>query len=271
LWQDIDTSLAQEKDAAILMLRQAMSDDRALVAKGIMTQAEYDQEWYLSVEAAIRGAYYGELLAKAGKDGRITRVPFDPVLPVDTDWDLGVDDETTIWFSQSLRSGEVRVIDYVHGSDQGLPFYWRVLQERQRTEGYVYGTHWAPHDIQVREMGTGKSRRETAASLGLAFRVTPHVGVADGINAVRVILPRCWFDEDKCADGLEALRQYRKGWHEKYQQFTDEPLHNWASHGADAFRGLAVRHRTPETPRTRAREPFDPRPGTGPGTGWLGG
>jgi hypothetical protein len=236
-----------------------------------MTQAEYDQEWYLSVEAAIRGAYYGEAMAKAMKDGRITRVPFDPMVPVDTDWDLGMDDETTIWFSQSVRSGEVRLIAYVHGADQGLPYYWRLLQELQRERGYVYGTHWAPHDIEVREMGTGKSRRETAASIGLAFRVTPGLSVADGINAARMLLPRCWFDEEKCADGLESLRQYRKGWHEKHQQFTDEPVHNWASHGADAFRGLAVRHKTPETVKPRPRLPFDARPGMGPGTGWLGG
>jgi len=269
LWQDIDHSLQTEEDAAITMLRQAMEDDRALVTKGIMTQEEFDQEWYLSTEAAIRGAYYGKLIAQARRDGRITRVPFDPMLPVDTDWDLGIDDETAIWFSQSLRSGEVRLIDYVHGHDAGLDAYWRLLQDRQRERGYVYGEHWAPHDIEVREMTTGKTRKEIARAMGLTFKVTPKLSLADGINAVRMLLPRCWFDEERCAEGLEALIQYQKGWNEHTQQFTDDPIHSWASHGADACRGLAVRHRTPEAAKPRQRQMFEPR--TSAGTGWMAG
>ena len=121
VWQDVEGSLETETDATTTLLRQAVEDDRALIAKGLMTQEEFDQEWYLSSDAAIKGAYYTALLTAARKDGRITRVPYDPALPVDTDWDLGISDNMTIWFSQSLRSGEVRLIDYYEHSGEGIP------------------------------------------------------------------------------------------------------------------------------------------------------
>ena len=181
---------------------QAMHDDRQLITKSLMTQAEYDQEWYLSIDAAIKGAYYTAELTQARQDGRITRVPYDPALPVDTDWDLGVGDSTAIWFSQSLRSGEVRVIDYYEASGEGLPHYARVLKDR----GYVYGQHWAPHDIAVREFSSGKSRLDIAASLGIPFQIVPQLPLDDGVNAVRLLLPRCWFDVQKCEAGLEVSR-----------------------------------------------------------------
>ena len=144
-----------------------------------MTQEEFDQEWFLSTDAAIKGAYYTTPLAAARTEGRITRVPYDAALPGDTDWDLGIGDSTAIWFSQSLRSGEVRLIDYYEASGEGLLHYVSVLRDRR----YVYGTHHAPHDITVRELGTGKSRLETAKSLGLTFaeeratkEIWPHRG-----------------------------------------------------------------------------------------------
>ncbi len=271
LWQDVDASLAQEDDAAIVMIRQAIADDVKLVGKGIMTQEEFDQEWHLSTEAAIKGSYWGKLIAQARKDGRITRVPFDPAIPVDTDWDIGVDDATAIWFTQSLaKSREVRVIDYLTGSEQGLEYYIRQLKERADERGYTYGEHWGPHDIEVTEFGTGKTRLETARRLGLRFKVTKKLSLADGIAAVRQLLPRCYFDEDRCRDGIDALTHYRKTWSDKYQQFTDEPVHDWSSHPADAFRGLAVRHKTPEDkPKP---PPVRPAFRGGPsGHSWMGG
>ena len=120
-----------------------------------------------SFEAAVKGSIYANELAEARKDGRVTAVPHDPILPVDTDWDLGVGDATAIWFSQSLRSGEVRLIDYYESSGEGLPHYAALL----RGKPYVYGKHWAPHDIRVRELASGRSRLETAASLGIRFKV----------------------------------------------------------------------------------------------------
>ncbi len=266
VWQDIDESLATEHDAATLMLSQAMEDDRALIAKSLMTQEEFDQEWFLSTDAAIRGAYYTAQLAAARTDGRITRVPHDPALPVDTDWDLGIGDATAIWFSQSLRTGEVRVIDYYEHSGEGLPHYVQVLRDK----GYVYGQHWAPHDIQVRELGTGKSRLETAKNHGIAFQIVPNIGLNDGIHAVRLLLPRCWIDEAKCRVGLEALTFYRKVYNERVQAFTERPEHSWASHGADAFRMLAVRHKPPKKKRERRRRPFEARPRTRHSAlGWM--
>lgn len=249
VWQDIGESLATESGPTITALQRAMEDDRKLIIQGVMTQAEFDQEWYLSPEAAIKGAFYLKEMGAAKQAGRITRVPYDPALPVDTDWDLGMDDLLTIWFSQSLRAGEVRLIDYYETADKGLP---EVIGEL-RQKPYVYGTHWGPHDISVRELGTGKSRLAVAAANGVKFSITPrlHGGgeagleVSEGIKAVRLFLPRCWFDEERCARGLETLRHYKSAWNKQLGEFTGVPVHDWASHGADAFRGLAVRHKVP--------------------------
>lgn len=276
-WQDVDVSLATEADAATMMLRHAMADDRALIAKGLMTQAEYDQEWYLSPDAAIKGAWYGKEMADATREGRITRVPYDPALPVDTDWDLGVDDFTTIWFSQSLKSRETRLIDYYQMNGEGLPHYVKVLrgqiEKYERMASYVYGKHYAPHDIAVRELGTGKSRYETAHGLGLKFEDpanAPRLDLADGINAARLLIPRSWFDGDRCNDGIEALKNYQKTWNEKLGQFTGVPLHNWASHGADAYRGLAVRHKPPKDDRPKPNVHTGYPGSSGHGYGWAG-
>jgi hypothetical protein len=168
---------------------------------------------------------------------------------VDTDWDLGVGDSTAVWFSQSTRSGEVRLIDYYEASGEGLPHYAGMLQRK----GYVYGTHWAPHDIAVRELGSGKSRLDVAAALGLKFAVVPRIHgekgqeVEAGIHAARLLLARCWFDAVKTRPGLEALGHYRRDYNARLHEFTARPVHDWASHGADAFRGLAGRYQPPRS------------------------
>ena len=269
LWQDIDQSLGTEGDASTEMLRQALLDDRELITKGLMTQEEFDQEWYLSTDASIKGAYYTKQLSAVRKEGRITQVPFDPLLPVDTDWDLGIGDKTTIWFSQSSPSGQVRLIDYYENSGEGLSHYVGVLNDKRASRGFVYGRHWAPHDIRVKELGTGKGRYETAAGLGIKFDVVRKLPVDDGINAARLLLPRCWFDEEQCRTGIEALTFYRKDYNERMQQYSDTPVHDWASHGADAFRGLAVRHKPPREKRQRHRQ--RPRPRIrDPKLAWMG-
>ena len=210
-------------------------------ARAVMTQDEYDQEFECSFEASVKGAIFAREVIAAREDGRITRVPYDPALPVETDWDLGMGDATAIWFSQSLRSREVRLIDYYEATGQGLHHYRDILNRK----GYAYSAHWAPHDIQVRELGTGNSRLEAARSLGLHFQISPKVErLEDGIHAGRMLFPRCWFDAEKCAHGLETLQHYRWDFNTRIQEFTHLPVHDWASHGADAFRGLAYRHYT---------------------------
>ena len=205
-------------------------------AQAQMTPEQYEQEYECSFTAAIIGAYYGKLLADADDNGRVTRVPYDPAYPVHTAWDLGINDSTAIWFAQVFRGGAVNVIDYYESSGVGLDHYADILSKKD----YTYGDHLAPHDIEVRELGSGKSRWETAYTLGIKFRVIPKMKVADGINAARMLIPKCYFDRDNCGEGLEMLRQYRQEWDEKRKSFRDHPRHDYTSHAADAFRYLAV-------------------------------
>ena len=206
-----------------------------VAAQAAMSEAEYAQEFECSFDAAIRGAYYGALIAAAEAEKRIGRVPHEPRLPVHTAWDLGVSDSTAIWFFQQARQ-EVRLIDYYEASGVGLDHYARMLQQR----GYVYGDHLLPHDARVPDMGSGKTRVETLQGLGIRPRVLGGHRIEDGIDQVRLLLPRCWFDQEKCARGLEALRHYRSEWDPHRQDFRQRPRHDWSSHAADAFRYLAM-------------------------------
>ena len=202
-------------------------------AKREMTIEEYEQEYECSWSAAIRGAYYGKLMQEA--EDRITKVPFDNNLPVITSWDLGIDDSTAIWFWQSIGA-EIRAIDYVEFQGMGLPDIVRELTNKP----YTYSQHIAPHDIKVRELGSGKSRLETAKNLGVKFDVAPNQSVAEGINALRSIIPRTWFDSEKCKNGIEALKQYRTEYDDKRGVFKVNPLHDWSSHAADSARYFAI-------------------------------
>jgi hypothetical protein len=213
-------------------------------AQQAMSKAEYAQEFECSFDAAIRGAYYGALIAAAEAEQRIGRVAHEPRLPVHTAWDLGVGDATAIWFFQRLGP-EVRLIDYYESSGVGLDHYAQMLQRR----GYDYGDHLLPHDARVQEMGSGKTRVETLQGLGIRPRVLGQHRLEDGINAARLLLPRCWFDAQRCARGLEALRHYRSEWDERLKAFRERPLHDWSSHAADAFRYLAMGLREPTAER----------------------
>ncbi len=221
-------------------------------ARAVMTEDEYAQEFECSFTAAVKGAIFSKELQAAQDDARVGTVPYDPLLPVDTTWDLGFGgkgDSTAIWFSQSLRNHEIRLIDYLEGQGEGLPYYAAQLQRK----GYVYGQHWAPHDIIVKE-STGKTRIETASALGIQFQIVPNVPIEDGIHAARMLFPRCWFDRTKCANGLDALQHYRRDYNQRLNEFKATPVHDFASHGADAFRYLAVRHQPPDAPRPRFME-----------------
>lgn len=197
--------------------------------------ALFQQEYMVSYDAAVIGAYYAGEMAKARQEGRIGRVPYEPAAPVETWWDLGISDTMAIWFAQRVGR-EVRLIDYYQANGQGLAHYAKVLQDKP----YVYGRHIGPHDIEVRELGTGQSRLEVAKLLGIKFEIAPNLPVQDGIDAARRILGRCWFDEANCEQGIAALQHYRKAYDEKNRVFRPTPLHDWASHPADAFRYGAV-------------------------------
>lgn len=216
--------------------------DELEAARSQMTEDSYLQEFECSFEASVKGAIYAREMMQARRDGRVAVVPYDPQMLVDTDWDLGVGDATSIWFSQSSPSGQVRLIDYYESSGEGLQHYASVLKSKP----YAYGSHWAPHDIEVRELGSGLSRKQIAQGLGLYFQTVERRSLADGIAAARVLLPKCWFDETRCHHGIESLQHYRWDYNQRIDEFKPVPVHDWASHCADAFRGLAVRHFTPK-------------------------
>ena len=207
-------------------------------AQAMMSDAEYQQEFEVSFSASLVGAYYGKEMDKAEADGRICAVPYEASMPVSTYWDLGVSDTTVIWFGQILKGREIRWIDYVEESGQGLDYYAKVLKEK----GYVYDEHVLPHDASQRELGTGKSRIEVLQNLlkGARIRVAPRDNIADGISASRLLLKKSWFDKHKCAKGIISLQSYERVWDAKNKVFQDRPKHNFASHAADAFRTAAM-------------------------------
>ncbi len=231
----------KNSDWAALMYRASQTNildpDELLQARREMTPEQYEQEFECSFEAALIGAYYGALMQDALVEGRITQVPFDPVLLVHTAWDIGVDDATCIWFFQVTPGGAIKLIDYHEDNNLGLDAYIRILKEKK----YVYGQHLFPHDISAREPTTAKPRKEFVENLGIKVERVKRVGdKADGIQAVRSILPRCWFDEIKCDRGIQTLKSYRKEYSSRLSTYRDSPLHDWASHGADSFQTLAL-------------------------------
>lgn len=222
----------------ILPLTKSQAYDVSIVDEEIemgMTPEHADQEYGCSFNAEVAGAYYGKAMTASWESGRISKVPWEPDVKVHTAWDLGMNDELVIWFYQIIGK-EIRIIDMYHNRGQGLEYYVKELDKRP----YVYGTDFLPHDAKVKELGTGKSRLETLRTLGRRCRVVPKLGLQDGINAVRKVLPRCWIDEEKCQTGIEAMEQYHSKFDEKNDTHQNTPVHDWASHYADGFRYLAI-------------------------------
>lgn len=225
-----------------------------LAARKEMTDDQYEQEFECSFTAALIGAYYGKDMNHAEAEQRIVSVPYDRAAPVYTAWDLGIDDSTAIWFVQAVGR-ELHVIDYLEDSGQALDYYVRKLSEKP----YAWAEHILPHDAEAKELGTGVTRVETLKRLGLnRIRIVPAQSVEDGINAVRLMLPRCWFDKEKTKRGVDTLRNYQREFDDKSKAFRMKPLHNWASHGADAFRYFALGFRALQP----AAVPLRPRFGT---------
>ena len=226
---DWHTALYKASDTGILDLEELEA------AQSMMTSDQYAQEYECSWVANVPGAVYGKELQELQEGGRIASVPYDPSAKVDTFWDLGINDSTCIFFAQVVGRS-IHIIDFYENRGEGLPHYAKVLARKD----YVYGTHNAPHDIEVRELGSGKSRRETAYDLGINFRVVPKLPLEDGIHAAKMILPRCWFDAERCRPALESLRHYHRAYNEKLRSFRNTPVHDFSSHAADAFRYLSV-------------------------------
>ena len=200
-----------------------------------MPPEEFEQELECSFDSSIKGAYWGKQMSDAEKDGRITSVPHQADLPVTTCFDLGMTDSTFIWYAQIVGS-EIRLIDCDEFTNTGLPDIVKHLNAKP----YNYERHLFPHDVKVKELGTGKTRIETLRNLGLTASMVPNIAILDGINAARNLLPRCWFDREKCFAGVEALKLYRSEYNEIKQVLSNAPLHDWTSHAADSFRYLAV-------------------------------
>lgn len=252
LFWEVWTAALKNPDWYTLMLRASDS--------GILPQPELDaalldmgtdrfmQEFECSFEAAIQGAFYAEELGRAAKENRIRPLQYEHAVRVHTAWDLGISDSTAIWFVQCVGQ-ERRWIDYYETSGVGLDHYVAKLEEKKRSpsnpDGYLYGNHYFPHDIAVRELTTGSSRKETLEGLGIEVTVVPQHNVLDGINAHRRVLDRSFIDPEKCHRGLESWRQYRREYNERLKDWSQKPLHDWASHGADAGRTFSVGHDEP--------------------------
>jgi len=239
---------------------------------GVFTRADVDaeialgmdadfaeQEYYCSFTGSLAGAYFGKQMQAAKVAGRICRVPWEPLLPVHTAWDLGLDDAMAIWFFQRHRF-EFRFIEYVEGNGEGIPFYLDIMQKRP----YKYGRHKAPHDINVKEIGTGKSRWETARGLGLTYDIVKKQAKEDSIQAARSLIPLSWFDSEKCRRGLAALQFYHKEYDKAARTYKKTPHHDWSSHPADAYQIAALGSRVGLSDEERDKRPrtavmdFDP-------------
>lgn len=278
LWRTIDHSLKSESGGTIKALEVALADDRRLVEAGVMEQEEFDQEWYLSPFAAIKGAYYAKALAHLHKTGRISpRVSWDPALPCYDVWDLGAGPNLVVGIFQ--REGkDLAMIDCEEGAESdGIEQMVRTLREKP----YNWGRHFAPHDVAATNIALGKTNARIAADLGWPFDVVPDVPLSDGISTTRASLARWWINEERCGKFVEALGQYRRTWNEANGVFTSKPVHDWSSHWADMGRyaALAELEMRPEMkamrqqqgpkPKKKSRELF--KRGTAPKLdhGWM--
>ena len=206
-----------------------------LQAKNEMGEDKFRQEFECSFDAAVEGSYYGQILNELEDKKHMQEIPREELSRTFTAWDLGMGDSTSIWVAQ-LVGTEVRLIDYYENHGVGLDHYVKWIKDND----YLKAEHILPHDVRVRELGTGKSRMEMLEEAGLEVKISPRMGLDDGIQAVRRLLPRCWFNVPKVQIGLNCLRNYRRDYDEKRKIFYERPLHDWSSHGSDSFRYLAL-------------------------------
>jgi phage terminase large subunit len=212
-----------------------VAQDELEAARKEMGDDKYNQEFECSFHAAVEGSYYGQIMNDLESKNRFCEIARDDLLQTYCAWDLGMGDSTSIWVAQVLGK-EIRLMDYIENHGQGLDWYVSELTNR----GWQRAEMLLPHDVQVRELGTGRSRLEVLQEAGLSCTIVPRLSVADGIQAVRQMLPNCWFNVPDVRQGVDCLRNYRREYDEKRNVFYEKPLHDWSSHGSDAFRYLAV-------------------------------
>ncbi|MEM8971746.1 MAG: terminase [Pseudomonadota bacterium] len=199
---------------------------------------EYPATLEEAFNASIEGAYFKTQMTKMRIDGRICRIPFNPHIPVNTFWDIGVSDTTVIWFHQSGAGGSHALIDYFEDCGEGVDYYVRILREKAAERGFIYGKHYGPHDIEARNWAVpgAKPIKDVAAEFDLNFEVVPRISnKQDSIEIARGFLGMTSIDEEYCAQGIKVLDNYRKKWNERRADWSRDPLHDWASHGADAL------------------------------------
>lgn len=204
-------------------------------ARNEMGEDKFRQEFECSFDAAVEGSYYGQILNELEDKKHMQEIPREELSRTFTAWDLGMGDSTSIWVAQ-LVGTEVRLIDYYENHGVGLDHYVKWIKDND----YLKAEHILPHDVRVRELGSGKSRLEMLEEAGLEIKIAPRMGLDDGIQAVRRLLPRCWFNVPQVQTGLNCLRNYRRDYDEKRKIFYERPLHDWSSHGSDSFRYLAL-------------------------------
>jgi phage terminase large subunit len=220
--------------------------------EGLISDDLIAQEYFTSFEMGVEGAYYAKYLDKMRVNGQIGQVPWENGFKVHTAWDIGMRDSTTIIFFQTIGQ-TVRLIDCYENAKEGLEHYIKVVESKP----YVYGKHIAPHDIRVKEWGSGMSRVEKAKNLGLTFTIAPDVSIVDGIESVRSAFAKVWIDDRRCAPLLKALENYRQEFDFKRKTYRDNPLHDWSSHFADCMRYLAIS--LPKTRDSASSEEIDRR------------
>lgn len=200
-----------------------------------MSEELIQQEYYCSFSRGIEGSFYGRLMDQARLGGRITNVPYDSQMKVSVSFDLGWDDSMALWFWQQVGQ-EIRLIDYYEARGEAIPHYAKVLKDKH----YIYGDIWLPPDARVHELGTGLSRIDVFRNLGISALLVPEIGLMDGIEVVRGVLSRCWFDEKRCDHGIKALEMYHKSYNDKLDVYSNRPVHDCWSHGADSFRYASI-------------------------------
>lgn len=218
----------------------SLSDVAAARAAG-WPEEKVQQEFYCSFDVALVGSYFGSLVARLRAENRIGSFPYDAKYPVDTGWDIGIGDSTAIWCGQQVGAF-FRLLSYYEAAGAGVDHYIKWLHERP----FTFGKHYWPHDGAAAEWGTGQTRQETARTLGLRASITPRVSIDDGIQATRNLLSVAQIHEPDCERGLRALAEYTKEWDDEKKMYLERPLHNWASHGANALKSMGLGRKSPE-------------------------